>query len=237
MNKKMRSAESSNLHYHQHPREKYETDALRVNPGYLEMQNEVGNIISAYLREKTIGRVADLGVGTGASTEKILEKAPGASAIVIDLSKQMLDGARERLIGYNVEFLEGDYSETDFGDGFDVVVSVLSIHHQNNTQKKKVFRDICRNLNPYGIFIFGDLVTYRDKYNAALNDVKHYAFLVEHAEDKESLREWAYHHVFLNDRATIEDQIRWLQNAGFSSVEVRYQHLNTALILARKQPQ
>jgi hypothetical protein len=57
---------------------------------------------------------------------------------------------------------------------------------------------------------------------------------VENARDEKSLEEWAHHHKFLNLLASIEDQIAWLKEVGFSGVEVRYEYLNTALIVATK---
>ena len=133
-----------------------------------------------------------------------------------------------------MNYVFGDYSELEFDTGFDMVVSVVGIHHQEDDGKRSLFKKIFRCLKPDGIFILGDLVTYRDKKKVALNDAKHYHHLVKNARNDQSLEEWAYHHKFLNLLAPVEDQIDWLNKIGFSRVEEKYEYLNTALISAIK---
>lgn len=159
---------------------------------------------------------------------------PAASLTVVDFSEKMMSGAKKRLAKYKVKYILGDYSELEFGPDPDIVLSVISIHHQTDDGKKKLFRKIFDSLKPGCLFIFGDLVTYRDKKKAALNEARHYHHLVENARDEKSLVEWAHHHKFLNLLAPLEDQLDWLKQAGFSSIEVKYEHFNTALVVALK---
>ena len=144
----------------------------------------------------------------------------------------MMNGAKKRLATYNVDYLIKDYSEIKFSKNYDIVVSVIGMHHQTNEGKKKVFKEIYECLAPNGIFILGDLVTYNNKNKAAINDAKHYHHLVKKARNEKALEEWAYHHKFLNVLTPIESQIEWLKEAGFSKVNIEYEHLNTALIIA-----
>ena len=88
-------------------------------------------------------------------------------------------------------------------------------------------------LKPNGIFIFGDLITYKNRQKTALNTVLHYRYLVEHATDKKTLAEWAYHHLFLTDLAPIEDQIVWLKKSGFK-VKTLLLQIDTALLACKK---
>ena len=179
-------------------------------------------------------KVLELGIGTGLTSEKILKIIPDTQLVAVDFSETMLDGAKKRLSNYAVQYIQGDYSELDFDKDFDIVISVIGIHHQNDEGKKKLFKKINECLNSGGIFIFGDLVTHKDEKEAAYCDAKHYSYLVENAENEKSLKEWAHHHKFLNLLAPIEDQVEWLKEVGFSSVEIKFQKYNTALILAKK---
>ncbi len=97
----------------------------------------------------------------------------------------------------------------------------------------RIFRtfSIFHSLSEEGVFIFGDLVTYRNPESAALNEARHYHHLVENAQDENSLKEWAYHHKYLNKLAPIEDQVEWLEEVGFRKVEVLFTKFNTALIV------
>lgn len=222
------------LNYDKYANEKYDDEIKNVIPGYDELHEKIVDKLRAYSKENEIKKIADLGCGTGLTSEKLMKVVPSAKLVAVDFSETMLNGARKRLSNYAVDYLLGDYAQIDFGSNFDVVVSAIGIHHQNHEGKRKLFKKIFASLAPKGIFIFGDLVTWRDPYQAAVNDAKHYAHLVQHAKNEESLREWAHHHKFLNDLAPLEDQVGWLKEAGFSNVEVKYAHLNTALIIAEK---
>ena len=187
-----------------------------------------------YLKNHKVSKIVDLGIGTGLTAERILRFVPKAGLVAVDFSDQMIKGAEKKLASYNVKYIFGDYSEIDFGKDFDIVTSVIGIHHQNTEGKKKVFKKVYDSLKKGGVFIFGDLVTYKNKEQAGYSDAKHYHHLVENAEDEKSLKEWAYHHKFLNDLATVEDQIEWLKQVGFKKVSVKFQYLNTVLITAEK---
>jgi tRNA (cmo5U34)-methyltransferase len=114
-----------------------------------------------------------------------------------------------------------------------LIVSVIGFHHQNDIGKKKIFRKIFAALKPGGYFLFADLVTYKNKQQAALNHAKHFKYLVDHATDEKTLSEWAFHHLYLNQLASIENQIKRLQQAGFK-VEKKFLKINTALLVCKK---
>jgi len=234
MSTKTTNVSPDELNYDSYETEKYDSDIVKSIPGHVELHKKIKEIFSDYSKNKKVKKILELGIGTGLTSEKILKIIPNAKLIGVDFSKTMLDGAKKRLSKYDVKFIQGDYSEINFENDFDVVISVIGIHHQNNSGKKDLFKKIYDVLKQNGIFIFGDLVTYKDEKEAAYNDAKHYAYLSEHAEDEKSLKEWAHHHKFLNLLAPLEDQIEWLKKAGFSKVNVEFKKFNTALIVAIK---
>lgn len=77
-------------------------------------------------------------------------------------------------------------------------------------------------------------MTYKNTEEAALNEAKHYHNLVENSRSEEALREWAFHHKFLNLLSPLEDQVEWLKEAGFGEVQVTFRKFNTALVYAKK---
>ena len=224
----------NDLNYDHYAMEKYDADILRVIPGHEDLHKEIEKVVKEYSKKQEIKKIADLGIGTALTAERILKIAPKAKLIAVDFSDQMIGGAKKRLEKYTTEFLLGDYSEIDFGKDFDIVTSVIGIHHQNVEGKKKVFKKIYDSLKPGGIFVFGDLVTYKNKEDTAYNDARHYHHLVENAEDEKSLKEWAYHHKFLNNPSPLEDQVEWLRAIGFKEIKIEYKYLNTALIICTK---
>ncbi len=235
-NKKMKTTnvQVNDLNYNRAATEKYDDDIQRVIPGYEEMHREIEKFVCEYSRSHNILKMADLGIGTGLTSKRILKLVPTAELVAVDFSDHMIKTTKKRLALYNVKYLSGDYSEIDFGKNYSVVTSVIGIHHQNTNGKKKVFQKIYNSLEKGGVFIFGDLVTCRNKEIAAYNDARHYALMVQNSVDDKSLKEWAYHHRYLNDLAPLEDQIKWLKDAGFKNIQIKFQYLNTALIIAEK---
>ena len=220
------------LNYDRYETKKYDDDIIRSIPGHEELHRHIDQLVESLPEQP---KILELGVGTGLTAERILRKRPNAHYTAVDFSTQMLTGARQRLSKYNATFVNGDYSQIGLPESNDLVVSVVGIHHQEtDDDKKRLFQRIYDTLNDTGAFIFGDLVTYRNEEEAALNEARHFHHLVENAQDEDSLREWAHHHKELNKLAPLEDQVDWLREVGFREVKVVYQKFNTALVYAEK---
>lgn len=70
-------------------------------------------------------RLADLGCGPGNSTEVLLARYPGAHAIALDSSADMLATARKRLP--DVDFQQADIAAWAPGEPFDVILANASL--------------------------------------------------------------------------------------------------------------
>src|SRR3989344_4460574 len=223
------------LNYDHYETKKYDDDIVRSIPGHEELHKHIDQIVQRDYSSKDRVKVLELGVGTGLTAERILRQMPNAEYTAVDFSEQILVGARQRLSQYDITLVNGDYSQIELPKNNDLVVSVVGIHHQEtDDDKKSLFQRIYDSLNETGAFIFGDLVTYRDPTEAALNEARHFHHLVENDQDEESLKEWAHHHKYLNKLASLEDQVEWLGEVGFREVTVVYQKFNTALVHAQK---
>jgi tRNA (cmo5U34)-methyltransferase len=97
------------------------------------------------LQERTIeaipfppGRVLELGVGTGETTRRLLERYPDADVIGLDSTPEMVFRARE--LGIEVRLAR---MEDPLPDGpWDLVISVLSVHHLEGDGKRDLFRRV-----------------------------------------------------------------------------------------------
>jgi tRNA (cmo5U34)-methyltransferase len=97
------------------------------------------------LQERTIeaipfppGRVLELGVGTGETTRRLLERYPDADVIGLDSTPEMVFRARE--MGIEVRLAR---MEDPLPDGpWDLVISVLSVHHLEADGKRDLFRRV-----------------------------------------------------------------------------------------------
>ncbi|HLC63309.1 MAG TPA: class I SAM-dependent methyltransferase [Candidatus Nanoarchaeia archaeon] len=222
------------LNYDHYESKRYNDEIISSIPGHEEIHQHIDRVIEReYILRGRI-KILELGVGTGLTAERILRKIPNINYTAIDFSDKMLEGARKLLSQYHIRFVKGDYGQIILPQNNDLIVSVIGMHHQETNEDKKIlFQKVYNSLNKNGAFIFGDLMTYRNPMEAALNEAKHFHYLVENAKNKESLMEWAHHHKYLNKLASIEDQIEWLREVGFSDVAILYQRFNTALIYAK----
>ena len=220
------------LNYNHHETKKYDSDIVCSIPGHKELHDIIESIVKEI---PGLRKVLELGIGTGVTAERILRIFTNAQYRGIDFSEQMLEGATMRLIErYCFTGILGDYSKIDLPDRNSLVVSVIGIHHQETDEdKRNLFQRIYNSLNKGGTFIFGDLVTYRNPEEAALNDALHYHHLIENATDEQTLKEWTHHHKYLNKLAPLEDQIDWLKEIGFKEIELAFQKYNTALVVAK----
>jgi tRNA (cmo5U34)-methyltransferase len=84
------------------------------------------------------GRVLELGIGTGETTRHLLERFPDARVTGLDASAEMVFRARE--LGIEVRLAR---MEDPLPDGpWDLVLSVLSVHHLTSEQKRDLFRRV-----------------------------------------------------------------------------------------------
>lgn len=96
------------------------------------------------------GRIADLGCGTGNSTEVLSEKWPGTDVVGIDSSPEMLDAARRK--GLDATWLLQDLNTWSPDSKFDLIFSNAAFQWIHPVG---VLLETCvRSLNPGGVLAF-----------------------------------------------------------------------------------
>jgi len=83
-------------------------------------------------------RVLELGIGTGETTRRLLDRYPDADVVGLDAGPEMVFRARE--MGIEVRLAR---MEDPLPDGpWDLVISVLSVHHLDAEGKRDLFRRV-----------------------------------------------------------------------------------------------
>lgn len=227
-------AAPTDLNYHYYGMEKYDRDIVSAIPFHREIHVAILNELKRHFDSNQPIRVLELGVGTGLTTSLIRSRFPNAEFEVVDFSSTMLQHAKKRLGKEKIVYHLGDFSRIHFQGSYNVVVAVIGVHHLSHVGKRRLFKKIALSLKPGGIFLFGDLMTCIDERDAAENNARHFHHLVKQAGSRSMLRDWAHHHTYLNNLATVEDQEKWLQEAGCRVKRLFYKW-NSALLLATKQ--
>jgi tRNA (cmo5U34)-methyltransferase len=165
-------------------------------PDYYRLQDE-----AAAATGSGAARLLELGTGTGETALRVLARHPGAALTGIDASADMLAVARERLAaaaaraGHPAPDLRVSRLEDPLPDGpFDLVFSVLAIHHLDGAGKADLFRRVAAVLEPGGRFVIGDVVVPEDPADAATPLSPGYDM-----------------------PSSVPDQLAWLSEAGLES--------------------
>jgi SAM-dependent methyltransferase len=131
--------------FHWHPETYLETVRAEV-PRYDELQAETVRAIP-FVPE----RVLELGIGTGESTRRLVEAFPGARVVGLDSSPEMVFRARQTYDDVQLARMEDPLPDGPW----DLVVSVLSLHHLTDEQKRLLFRRVREQSRS---LVFGDVV-------------------------------------------------------------------------------
>ncbi len=141
----------------------YDTSVARRFSDYRVFQDRIGETAAQarILEGQRPGgavRVLDLGIGTGATTQAVLNHIPSAAIVGVDSGRAMLDAARTVIPSDNLEALYCQDLQDPLPDGpFDLVVSALAIHHIDHEPKQRLYRAIADRLRSGGRFVQGDL--------------------------------------------------------------------------------
>jgi len=96
-------------------------------------------------------KVLDLGCGTGTLTLMLKRAHPEAQVTGMDGDPQVLNIARNKSLGTNIQWDEGLASSLPYPDStFDRVVTSLVIHHLTKEDKRRAFKEVYRVLKPRG---------------------------------------------------------------------------------------
>lgn len=133
--------------------EEYDATIRRWIPGYETMIRTAADAVASIRPD----RVVDLGAGTGALAEAILEHDAVGSVVLLDIDPEMLEKARGRVERYGDRAVPLLRSFDEPFERCDAFSASLSLHHIPSMESKaSLFRRIFEALKPGGVFVNGD---------------------------------------------------------------------------------
>ena len=173
----------------------------------------------------------DLGCGQGALGATILRCFPQASLIALDGSPAMLRSAAallayagERATTAHIELASPEWLELVEGAG--CVLSSLALHHLGGAVKKRLFERLYRRLPHRGGLLIADLVEPQVPQARTLFAESWDRTAREQAGDGpgfERFVETRWNHFYFPDEndtpSPLNDQMKWLEEAGFTAVD------------------
>lgn len=173
--------------------------------------------------------VLDLGAGTGLFASLARPLLPNARFTLCDISEAMLTQARKRFAqDANVDYLIANYVDEALPGKVDVVISALSIHHTPHERLPFVFANVFNALNAGGIFINADQALGSTSHNEAAYE-RQWLAGVRAKGCTEADIAIAQERKKADKTAKMEQQLRWMRDAGFVNVDCWYKNYRFAV--------
>lgn len=201
-------------------------------------------------RQDEVFTLVELAAGGGELAETILEHFPRCHYLALDGSLVMLEQLQKRLARFEerVEVRQFDIAALDWRAQLPTplrcVLSSLCVHHLFGEEKRKLFHDMRKSLEPGGALLLADIIEPANQQIAQL-----FAHQYEEIVREQSLAirgdldgfqrfnelEWNY---FLYDYSSpntidhpslLSEQLRWLSEVGFSIVDCYWMRAGHAI--------
>jgi ubiquinone/menaquinone biosynthesis C-methylase UbiE len=196
--------------------DEYDSRIRTFIPGYEDMISAAAQVLDVL--DEPAPHVIDLGTGTGALAAACLRVRPDARITAIDSDRDILDLARQRLIGSTVapSFVTGVFEQVALPD-CDAIVASLSLHHIRTKEMKRLLYRQCRDvLSPGGLLVSADCCPASDpplalQQHLAWRD--HLRLSYSDAEADGFFAAWAEEDVYFS----LEDELTMMRSAGLSA--------------------
>ncbi|KMQ49572.1 Methyltransferase [Chitinispirillum alkaliphilum] len=207
----------------------YDSIILKLIPYYNEMVNSLASSIP-FEKENPI-KVLDLGCGTGTISKAILEKYPNSIFTIVDISQNMLKIAETKIGGKSIyESHCTDFYDLNPVDKYDVVASSLALHHLITDEDKRAFyAKIFSMLKTNGIFLNADVVLGSNEHLQNVFMDKWISFMNKSCPMDDIYNNWLVKYKNEDKPAKLSDQIKWLEEIGFSDVDIIWKYYNFAV--------
>ena len=180
-------------------------------------------------------RVLDVGAGTGIYAEALLARYPKAMLTLIDFAENMLELAKEKFYSRaDVKYILDDYFTHDYRDAaFDIVISALSIHHLDDSDKQKFYANLYSILDDGGELLNADIISTGAPEIDARYDEIWTSFVAGNIGEGEYFERFKASKK-VDNPSSYSEQLKWLRDAGFKQTDCVFKHNNFAVLYARK---
>jgi len=207
----------------------YDEIILKLIPHYSEMVNAL--VSSIPFEKETPINVLDLGCGTGTISKAILEKYPNAKFTIIDISQNMLKIAEKKIGSKSIcQSHCIDFYELNLVEKYDVVTSSLALHHLITDEDKRVFYSkIFNMLKMNGIFLNADVVLGSNEHFQNIYMEKWISYMNKSCSMDDINNNWLVKYRNEDKPTRLLEQIKWLEEIGFSDVDIVWKYYNFAV--------
>lgn len=212
--------------------EEYDSNRRRFIPCFDELYDTTTDFIAANIR--TPKSIVDLGAGTGLLTYFWYRYFRDANYMLVDVADDMIGVAKRRFKGIdNISYSVADYKDVLPSNDFDTVISALSIHHLEDSEKESLFNKIYSVFSKGGIFINYDQFCAGDPKMNVWFDSYWERQLFYSGLSERDIELWKERRK-LDRECSLEQQIDMLKRSGFETVKCIYACRKFAVVIAIK---
>jgi tRNA (cmo5U34)-methyltransferase len=207
----------------------HEYDALRrrLIPGFDAFYDTAADLLT--LRGGPIGRVLDLGAGTGMLSAAVVRRHPDAALVLLDGAAPMLAQAKLLLAPRELTTIVADLRDALPEGPFDAVVSALAIHHLDDADKRELAARVLEVLRPGGVFVNAEQVRGPTDW-LERSQREGWLQACRRAGASEEELAGALERMTADRHTDTETQLRWLRELGYADVDCFYKRWQFAVI-------
>jgi len=206
-------------------------DLMRRLVPFYDEQRALMRALIPFDRDASL-QVLDLGCGPGLMAAEILSEFPRSRVTLFDLTLEMIDVCKRRLAGNDrATYRVGDFRTDDIGNGYDLIIASLSLHHLERVERPAFFQRLRQSLLPGGCLIAAEVVV---DESAEVRDRQYELwrrFMTTQGEDGKA---WYQKHLAKDHPVEISGLITMLLRAGFEAPGCFWRYLNFAIISAHR---
>lgn len=188
--------------------------------------------------------ILDLGFGSGLVEELLFQHIPHAQVIGVDMSREMIGLAAERLAPHASQYhaVEHDLKQIAAlrlpDRPYQFVIAVQSLHHLTPDEMQAVYRFIHRTLEPGGLFLLMDRIQVHtpELWSVFQSVWARQDRISDSNKVEQEGATFADHERIVRERGdfpvSLDEHLLWLREADFVAACVHL-HANRALIAAR----
>ena len=212
--------------------EEYDINRKKFIPCFDDYYKNATAFIASNI--KSPKSIVDLGAGTGLLSYYWYKHYPDSNYLLVDIADDMLSVARRRFQGIdNVSYQVSDYKNELPKNPFDTIISALSIHHLEQTEKEVLFSRIHQALPKGGMFVNYDQFCAGDNELNAWYDQYWENQLFNSGLTDRDIELWQERRKF-DRECSVEEETDMLTKSGFKIVKCIYAYQKFAVIMAIK---
>lgn len=207
----------------------YDRDRSRLIPGCDRLYSRALELIPPQAKS-----IVDLGAGSGLLSILLRQRFPAAHIHLIDFSAPMLALAKQRLGNDpNISYSQADYVTEPLPQQQCAIVSSLSIHHLDDTDKRALYYRCHEALKLNGVFVNADHIAGPTSALEVLYQQRWLAEIRGLGASEQQISESLYRNRE-DRRSPVEPQLQWLREAGFADADCWFKESSFAVLVGTR---